>query len=156
MNELQFFLPIRNPITAEKVDKICKKFDAISQQCPTLDFQTVQGMLKGYIDMVFEWKGKYYIVDYKSNYLGVTANDYTQMAMNQAMCEHRYDLQYQLYTLALHRYLKTRISDYRYEKHFGGVYYLFIRGMSDNNSQNGIFYTKPSVELIENLDLLLG
>ena len=156
MNELQFFLPIRNLITAEKVDKICKKFDAISQQCPTLDFQTVQGMLKGYIDMVFEWKGKYYIVDYKSNYLGATANDYTQMAMNQAMCEHRYDLQYQLYTLALHRYLKTRISDYRYEKHFGGVYYLFIRGMSDNNSQNGIFYTKPSVELIENLDLLLG
>ena len=156
LNELQFFLPIRHQVIANDLDRICKQFDALSNQCPPLDFMTVQGMLKGYIDMIFMWQGKYYIVDYKSNYLGASAEDYTQMAMHQAMCEHRYDLQYQLYSLALHRYLRSRIANYQYPIHLGGVYYLFIRGMSTQHPQNGVFYTKPDVKLIDELDHLFG
>jgi len=66
------------------------------------------------------------------------------------MIEHRYDLQYQLYSLALHRFLRSRISNYQYQTHFGGVYYLFLRGMPDQ----GIFYHRPQQEFIEKLDQL--
>lgn len=156
LNELPFYLPIRQNITAKKLDSIAKKYDPLSQCCEPLDFATVQGMLKGFIDMIFQWQGKYYLVDYKSNYLGESVDHYTQTAMQQAMCEHRYDLQYQLYTLALHRYLQSRLPDYRYQTHFGGVYYLFIRGMTTNHSGNGIFYTKPDDQFISQLDRLFG
>jgi exodeoxyribonuclease V beta subunit len=72
-------------------------------------------MLKGFIDLVFRHEGRYYLLDYKSNWLGESSEAYTQQAMASAMQMHRYDLQYQLYTLALHRYLRHRIADYRYE-----------------------------------------
>lgn len=82
-------------------------------------------MLKGFIDLVFRHNGRYYLLDYKSNWLGEDREAYTRQAMEQAMRAHRYDLQYQLYSLALHRYLRHRIADYDYERHFGGVIYLF-------------------------------
>lgn len=156
LNELQFYLPIRQDVSAQMLDQLCKHYDPLSKQCEALNFAKVQGMLKGFIDMVFEWQGQYYIVDYKSNYLGESVDDYNADAIAQAMCEHRYDLQYQLYSLALHRYLKSRIVNYQYQHHFGGVYYLFIRGMAPNQDQHGIFYTKPEVQFIERLDKLFG
>jgi len=156
LNELQFYLPIRQDISSSMLDKICKHYDPLSTLCDPLDFSTVQGMLKGFIDMVFEWQGKYYIVDYKSNYLGQLVNDYNHETITRAMCEHRYDLQYQLYSLALHRYLKSRIAHYQYQAHFGGVYYLFIRGMVPGDAQHGIFYTKPDLAFIDALDKLFG
>jgi len=70
------------------------------------------------------------------------------------MVEHRYDLQYQLYALALHRFLQSRLADYDYEQHFGGVYYLFLRGI-DGQGTNGIFSAKPSRKMLEELDLLI-
>lgn len=156
LNELQFYLPIRKEVSALTLDQLCKHYDPLSRQCDELTFAKVQGMLKGFIDMVFEWQGKYYIVDYKSNYLGESVDDYHIDAVNKAMCEHRYDLQYQLYSLALHRYLKSRITHYQYQSHFGGIYYLFIRGMTPNNPQHGVFYTKPEFKFIEELDKLFG
>ncbi|WP_392561890.1 exodeoxyribonuclease V subunit beta [Orbus sturtevantii] len=156
LNELQFYLPIRQDITSARLDRVCKHYDPLSQQCAELEFSTVQGMLKGFIDMVFEWQGKYYIADYKSNYLGHSIEDYNHQAITLAMCEHRYDLQYQLYSLALHRYLTSRLPHYQYQVHFGGVYYLFVRGMVPDDSQHGIFYTKPSLNFIKELDQLFG
>lgn len=156
LNELQFYLPIRQEVSALQLDRLCKQYDPLSQQCDVLNFSTVQGMLKGFIDMVFEWQGKYYIVDYKSNYLGETLDDYRQTSIEEAMCEHRYDLQYQLYALALHRYLKSRMIHYHYQTHFGGVYYLFVRGMTTGDKSHGIFYTKPDIQFIEQLDKLFG
>ncbi|OCG21163.1 exodeoxyribonuclease V subunit beta [Gilliamella sp. wkB108] len=150
INELQFYLPIRKAVTSEQLDELCKKYDSLSKQCPELDFETVQGMLKGFIDLVFEFAGKYYIVDYKSNWLGDTVDNYSHEALNQVMCEHRYDLQYQLYSIALHRFLKSRLANYQYQEHFGGVFYLFLRGMP----QNGIFYHLPDQQFIEDLDNL--
>ncbi|MGL4700055.1 MAG: hypothetical protein ACRCWV_03275, partial [Raoultella sp.] len=72
--------------------------------------------------------------------------------MASAMQAHRYDLQYQLYTLALHRYLRHRIADYDYERHFGGVIYLFLRGVDSENPQQGIYATRPDGELIVLMD----
>ena len=65
------------------------------------------------------------------------------------MAEHRYDLQYQLYTLALHRYLRHRLPDYDYRRHFGGVIYLFLRGVDAAHPGNGIFTCLPEFELVE-------
>jgi exodeoxyribonuclease V beta subunit len=76
--------------------------------------------------------------------------------MASAMQQHRYDLQYQLYTLALHRYLRHRIADYRYEDHFGGVIYLFLRGVDATDPNSGIFSTRPDAALIEKMDELFA
>ncbi|MGS8626421.1 hypothetical protein ACQWB1_24465, partial [Salmonella enterica subsp. enterica serovar Infantis] len=78
----------------------------------------------GFIDLVFPYEGRYYLLDYKSNRLGEDSAAYTHTAMAAAMQAHRDDLQYQLYTLALHRYLRPRMANYDYERHFGGVIYL--------------------------------
>ncbi|MXP56728.1 hypothetical protein, partial [Pantoea sp. Mhis] len=79
---------------------------------------------------------------------------YKQQIILKTMIKHRYDLQYQLYTLALHRYLIHRLNDYQYEKDFGGVFYLFLRGMNGISCDNGVFYTRPKYNLIVQLDNL--
>ncbi|MBA0204940.1 exodeoxyribonuclease V subunit beta [Pectobacterium aroidearum] len=152
--ELQFYIPIEAPIQAAQLDRLAKHHDPLSARCPALSFQQVKGMLKGFIDLVFRWEGRYYLLDYKSNWLGPDASAYTQTAMMQSMAEHRYDLQYQLYTLALHRYLRHRIADYDYERHFGGVFYLFLRGVEESHLGNGIFACRPSAEFVFGLDTL--
>ncbi|GKX43445.1 RecBCD enzyme subunit RecB [Pectobacterium carotovorum subsp. carotovorum] len=152
--ELQFYIPIDAPIQAAQLDRLAKHHDPLSARCPALSFQQVKGMLKGFIDLVFRWEGRYYLLDYKSNWLGPDASAYTQTAMMQSMAEHRYDLQYQLYTLALHRYLRHRIADYDYERHFGGVFYLFLRGVEVSHPGNGIFTFRPSAEFVFGLDAL--
>ncbi|WP_017893807.1 exodeoxyribonuclease V subunit beta [Serratia sp. S4] len=154
--ELQFYLPIEQLLQARELDKLVKSYDPLSARCPELDFQQVQGMLKGFIDLVFCWQGKYYLLDYKSNWLGEDSSAYTQPAMEQAMAEHRYDLQYQLYTLALHRYLRHRLPDYDYQRHFGGVIYLFLRGVDAQHPGNGIFACRPQEQLVEGMDLLFS
>ncbi|MEH2919655.1 exodeoxyribonuclease V subunit beta [Samsonia erythrinae] len=152
--ELQFYLPIAAPMLAVQLDRLAKRHDPLSAQCPPLSFQQVKGMLKGFIDLVFRWEGRYYLLDYKSNWLGADVSAYTQTAMMHSMAEHRYDLQYQLYTLALHRYLGHRIADYDYDRHFGGVFYLFLRGVDASHPGNGIFTCRPSAELVFGLDAL--
>ncbi|KMV69044.1 exonuclease V subunit beta [bacteria symbiont BFo1 of Frankliniella occidentalis] len=153
--ELQFYLPIERLLKAEALDALVRQ-DPLSAGCPPLDFYQVQGMLKGFIDLVFCWQGKYYLLDYKSNWLGEDSSAYTQQAMAQAMQSHRYDLQYQLYTLALHRYLRHRLADYDYQQHFGGVIYLFLRGLDGTDASNGIYSTRPAPEFVEALDQLFA
>ncbi|MGV2470081.1 hypothetical protein FO520_23015, partial [Bacillus subtilis] len=75
-------------------------------------------------------------------------------AMAEAMIDHRYDLQYQLYSLALHRFLQHRMPNYDYETHFGGVYYLFLRGIDSANSKNGIFFYRPTLAFITEFNQL--
>ncbi len=149
--EMEFYLPMA-PIKALDVNKLLVQYDELSRQAGELAFQRVQGMLKGFIDLTFEHQGKFYVLDYKSNHLGDDLCDYHQDAMKQSMVEHRYDFQYQLYSLALHRFLRQRLVNYDYELHFGGVFYLFLRGMQDGG--DGVFYTKPDRALIDALDQL--
>lgn len=154
--EMEFYIPVAQNLRAGVLDALIRRYDPLSAECPPLDFREVRGMLKGFIDLVFRHEGRYYLLDYKSNWLGDSAGAYTREAMAAAMQSHRYDLQYQLYTLALHRYLRHRIAGYDYEHHFGGVIYLFLRGVERDNPQQGIFTTRPDAALISQMDALFA
>ena len=112
----------------------------------------LNGMFKGFIDLTFEHEGRYYVADYKSNWLGVDDAAYTEQAMEQSILDNRYDLQYVLYLLALHRQLKARLPDYDYDRHIGGALYLFLRGT--RAASQGVYFARPPRELIERLDRL--
>ncbi|HLR37499.1 MAG TPA: hypothetical protein VK084_05615, partial [Chitinophagaceae bacterium] len=104
------------------------------------------------IDLFFQYEGRYYILDWKSNYLGSQVEDYAPEYLEQAMTESNYHLQYLLYTYAAKKYLESRLREgFNYEKDFGGVLYLFLRGMREGK-ENGVFYTKPSVKQLEILE----
>ena len=110
--------------------------------------------MRGFIDLIVQHEGKFYLLDYKSNFLGYLPQDYRLEKIEQAMGQYRYDLQYLLYTLALHRYLRSRLAEnYDYERDFGGVAYLFLRGMNGEEN-SGVFFDKPSQALVEKLDRL--
>ena len=117
---------------------------------PGLKPAGLTGMLKGFIDLVYCYNDRYYVMDYKSNHLGDHCGAYDQEAMVRAMGHHRYDLQYVLYTLALHRLLKSRLANYDYDRHVGGAVYLFLRGV--DGTGNGVFVDRPDRTLIETLD----
>jgi exodeoxyribonuclease V beta subunit len=112
----------------------------------------LNGMFKGFIDLTFEHDGRYYVADYKSNWLGVDDAAYTAQAMEQSILDNRYDLQYVLYLLALHRQLKARLADYDYDRHVGGALYLFLRGT--RAPSQGVYFARPPKVLIEQLDRL--
>ncbi|HVM97608.1 MAG TPA: PD-(D/E)XK nuclease family protein, partial [Candidatus Acidoferrales bacterium] len=121
-----------------------------------IDFSALSGFLRGFIDLVFEHDGRWYVVDYKSNRLGRTPQDYAPDRLPPVMMSHHYVLQYHLYVVALHRYLNQRLPRYDYERHFGGVYYLFLRGMAPRYARgNGVYYDRPPRRLIERLTSLL-
>jgi exodeoxyribonuclease V beta subunit len=114
----------------------------------------IEGLMTGKIDLVYAHGGRFHVLDYKSNRLA----DYGADAMTEAMRDSEYDLQYLIYTLALHRWLRFRMGDaYDYDTHIGGVRYLFCRGLDANgDSGAGIHATRPSRTLIDALDALFG
>ena len=121
-----------------------------------LSRQALEGFLSGFVDLVFEHEGAWYVIDWKSNHLGNRPEDYGRDAVWEAMCEHDYVLQYHLYVLALHRYLAWRLGDaYDMEKHLGGVWYVFLRGV-DGSGNHGFFRDRPPRGLIEALDEAIG
>jgi exodeoxyribonuclease V beta subunit len=121
-----------------------------------LSDEHVAGLMRGAIDLVFEHGGRWYIADWKSNRLGDTPAAYTPSAIENAIAQNRYELQYLIYTVALHRLLRRRLgSAYDYDTHFGGVFYFFLRGMTPaGGCGQGIFRDCPSRALIETLDKL--
>lgn len=149
IKEMPFYLAIREHFDVTSFNRALQAHHHLPSE--TLQFEAIQGMVRGTIDLVFRHQGKYYLLDYKSNFLGETLADYAPNALEKAMLHHHYDWQYLLYTLALHRYLKTVDSHYDYEQHFGGVFYLFLRGMN-GKPQSGIFFDRPSAQLIHELD----
>ncbi|GEK10177.1 exodeoxyribonuclease V subunit beta [Pseudoalteromonas peptidolytica] len=145
--EMEFYLPLK-PLSAMKLNKILSD---ITGQKSFLNFDDVKGMLKGFIDLIFQWQGQFFILDYKSNYLGDSSDDYQHDNLSAAMSSHQYHLQYMIYTVALHRLLKQRLPDYQVQQHLGGNYYLFLRALPDNQ---GIFFNQLSVEQVLQLDAL--
>jgi len=122
-----------------------------------LGFEPLRGLMHGFIDLVFRRDGRFYIVDYKSNRLGTRLPAYEREGLRDAIRHHHYDLQYLIYTLAVHRFLGWRLPGYDYERHFGGVYYLFLRGMRPHlGSSCGVWCDRPSLELIDALDGLFA
>ncbi|MDD2309112.1 MAG: exodeoxyribonuclease V subunit beta [Desulfuromonadaceae bacterium] len=151
--EMEFYLPIKQlaPDTLRSLfegvldeDIFGDYYDLLSR----LSFRQSRGMLQGFIDLVFTHNGRFYILDWKSNHLGMKLSDYTQDTMHKSMCQSAYILQYHLYTLALDRLLKLRLPDYNYEKHFGGALYLYLRGISADSPMNGIYLGRPLPEFI--------
>jgi exodeoxyribonuclease V beta subunit len=122
-----------------------------------LAFRDLSGFLVGFVDLVFEHEGRWYVVDYKTNHLGDTIADYDTRAMTRALVESHYYLQYHIYTVALHRYLKHFLKGYDYGQHFGGVFYLFIKGMHPKAPPgSGVYFEKPPLGRIEALSALLA
>lgn len=151
--ELEFMLPAQQVNVAD-MDTLIREHVHPKQHRPHLEADTLNGMLKGFIDLVFEHHGKYYVLDYKSNWLGVDNNAYTSDAMTNAVLEKRYEVQYVLYLLALHRLLKSRLPDYDPEQHLGGAVYVFLRGLQ--GPANGTVFDRPATALIETLDEMFG
>lgn len=118
------------------------------------------GIIKGFIDLTFNHQGKFFVLDYKSNHLGQSPQEYQKEAMAQAMSDHNYQLQALIYTLALHRFLQQRMANYDYEQQIGGALYLFLRGMSGADVQGehdtGVYHLLFKQEVIEYLDQALS
>ncbi|MCP4039529.1 MAG: UvrD-helicase domain-containing protein, partial [bacterium] len=171
LDELEFLLPVAGGEGASRshkgmsVDALADVFRVhaeddfqreYAERVARLRFDALAGYLKGYIDLVFDWNDRFYIVDYKSNHLGSQMTDYLPDRLDLPMAQHHYVLQYHLYTVALDRYLLQRVADYDYDRHFGGIYYLFLRGMDPGHAPGcGIFHHRPNRARIEALSVLL-
>ncbi|WP_428312669.1 exodeoxyribonuclease V subunit beta [Hydrocarboniphaga sp.] len=148
--ELAFHLPLRG-LDPSRISGIAAQHSLV---VTPLAAQRVEGYLRGFVDLVFEHRGRWYVADYKSNWLGGRIEDYDAAALASGMDEGDYHLQYMLYVVALHRWLKWRVAGYDYQRHFGGVFYLFLRGMDAQG--RGVYATRPSLELIEAIDGLIA
>lgn len=142
--EMEFHFPISDTSFSKLMELIRNKKRDTSH--------SIRGFMKGFIDLIFQHNGKYFILDYKSNHLGDSQTDYNNQSLEEEVLHSNYDLQYHIYILALHRMLSSSIPDYTYEEYFGGVFYLFLRGIETGKDGSGVFYDKPSFETIEKLD----
>jgi exodeoxyribonuclease V beta subunit len=131
----------------------------------------LRGYLTGVLDLVLRTRtadgaGRYALVDYKTNWLGIDGEElsawhYRPAALAQAMERAHYPLQALLYLVALHRYLRARVPGYDAEGDLGGVFYLFLRGMTGpatprvNGQPCGVFAWRPPAPLVEGLSDLL-
>jgi exodeoxyribonuclease V beta subunit len=163
--ELEFHVPVARG-GAARLDR--KRLAAVFREHPSkvvpagyaeslerLGFEPLSGFLKGYIDLVFEHAGRWYVVDYKTNHLSDFVDDYDLPRMTEAMQESHYFLQYHLYALAVSRFLARYEPGYDYEKHFGGALYLFVKGMRPGCS-TGVFFEKPPSKRLEALSRAFG
>ena len=115
----------------------------------------IGGFLRGFVDLVVEHGGRWYVIDYKSNWLGPSPADYAREAVAAAMGSSAYPLQYLLYLVALHRYLDLKLPGYDYDRHVGGVFYLFVRGMDPAaGMERGVWFDRPSASFVHGLDRL--
>ena len=168
--ELDYYLPCKD-FKVKVLNKLCHEFYAKVVQdnnlshipdLPDLKKSNFKGFMKGSLDLVAKFTtkqgDKFFMIDYKSNYLGDSFCDYTQDSILKSIFEARYDVQILFYSLALYRFLKCTLHDFSYEKDFGGVMYLYLRGMNSNDTVSlGQFYVRPSEELIKRLsDLFDG
>lgn len=149
-NELEFDLNL-NEFQVSKLADLSN--DTI--EIHTSNVGKLYGVLNGLMDLFFEYNGKYYILDWKSNYLGDNLNDYAPDKLNEAMNENNYHLQYLIYTYAAKKFLEYKIQGFDYEKQFGGVIYLFLRGVREG-SNTGIFTAKPSLKEMTTLETILS
>ncbi len=152
LRETEFYFPMNN-MQLDSLSVILNEYRGGDQRINLPEKEKLVGMMRGFIDLIFEHNGRFYVVDYKSTHLGDQLKDYHWQALKENNQLHYYDLQYLIYSLALHRYLSLRITHYDPEIHFGGVYYLYLRGMStQNNEYYGIFHTAIETSLLNQLE----
>jgi len=161
LSELAFHLPLR-PVDAVSLERVFSDVrqtafrDKLGGLLEQLAFSLSGGYLKGFIDLVFRHDGRYYLADWKSNLLGDAFDAYHTDRLADIMINHYYFLQYHIYVLALDRYLESCVRNYRYAKHFGGVYYFFIRGMGGlTGPATGVFFDRPDAAFVRRLEKTL-
>ena len=157
LNEMGFYYPL-HPVTPARLREVFRHHGqteagrAFADRIGRLTFAPMQGFMRGFIDMVFHHAERYYLVDWKSNHLGDGYASYRASRLAAPMHEELYTLQYHIYTLALHQYLRRRLPAYRYEQHFGGVAYVFLRGVDRRRGPEfGVFVDTPHPDLIHAL-----
>jgi exodeoxyribonuclease V beta subunit len=154
LNELEFYFPVADQPNGDGFTRsiLARAFSEhpspellpeYAERIERMGFLPLRGWLKGFIDLVFVHDGRYYLADYKTNHLGDTLSAFAPERLAAAMAHSHYYLQYHLYAVALHRYLERRLPNYDYDRDFGGVYYLFIKGMTPAQPGNGVFYERP-------------
>jgi exodeoxyribonuclease V beta subunit len=151
IKEMAFYFRLKHLDTARINEVLADEPTVIN-----LSGKEMRGYLTGFVDLVCEHHDRYYVIDYKSNYLGESVADYQGDKLVQAMASHNYGLQYWIYTLVLHRYLQNVLEGYDYSTHFGGVMYLFVRGMVPNKPGSGVYFDYPDRTKLEKLDDFLG
>ena len=161
LDELGFHFPV-SALEAGGLENLLQQYSVIGAD-DGLQFDRLDGYMTGFIDLTFRHEGKWYIADYKSNHLGYTQDEFNSGALTAAMQHHRYDLQYLIYAVALRRYLKARLPGFDSTRDFGGVYYLFVRGMpgetanpAESAPPTGVYVARPPENLLQALDQLLG
>lgn len=145
--EMEFFLSIKDDVLEGKLSKIIED----SYKTAKLEADSVKkGFLHGYIDLVAKVDDKYYIIDWKSNNLK-EADDpedpysaYNAKGIEKEMKKHNYYLQYMLYLASFDRYMQSVDKNYSYEKNFGGIRYVFLRGVNAGSDETGIFSDRPA------------
>ena len=142
LKEMPFYLSMQ-AMDAADINRILSGSPAFQP----LSSRQMSGYLTGFIDLICEYRGLYYVMDYKTNSLA----DYSQATLLQAMRDHNYGLQYWLYSLVLDSYLRQRLPGYAYAQHFGGVKYLFVRGMRVDQPGLGVFADLPDEKVIRDL-----
>ena len=151
--EMEFWLAASR-VQAQALDELVCRYTLEGMPRARLEPECLNGMLKGFIDLVFEHEGRYYVADYKSNWLGPDDAAYTLAAMRDEVLHHRYELQYCLYLFALHRLLRARLPDYDYERHVGGAVYVFLRGHAAPSQ--GLHLERPPAALMEAMDRMFS
>ncbi|GED46801.1 RecBCD enzyme subunit RecB [Vreelandella aquamarina] len=151
--ELEFWFAAKR-VNTQAIDALVSKHLLPGVERPALDADTLNGMLKGFVDLAFEHQGRFYVLDWKSNYLGPNDSAYEPEALRHALLAKRYDLQAALYLLAMHRLLKARLPDYDPHQHLGGSMTVFLRG--SRSPGRGVVGEPAPVELIEALDSLFA
>jgi len=157
INEMEFYFPLK-PVTPQRLKRIFEEYGTTN--LPTgfigklekLTFLPAEGFMKGYIDLIFYYNGRYYLVDWKSNFLGTKIEAYRKDSLYETMKNEFYILQYHIYVLALHQYLQSRMPGYSYETNFGGVFYIFLRGVDlEKGPEFGIYNDVPDIKLVNAL-----
>ncbi|MEM9461398.1 MAG: exodeoxyribonuclease V subunit beta [Myxococcota bacterium] len=167
-NELEFILPTAGgeqgdaiALTRERLAVLFRSHgqglpEGYPEQVERLAFDPLRGFLKGFIDLVFVHRDRWYLVDYKTNHLGDDLGVYAPPALGRTMVEDHYLLQYHLYAVALVRHLQRTLPRFDYDRDFGGVLYLFLRGMTPQSGPSrGVFFDRPPKARLEALSALL-
>ena len=150
VKEMEFTLHLE-PFTTAELNRILAQEPTVRP----LGRREIEGYLSGFVDLIFCHNGRYFIADYKTNNLG-SDHGYRPEGLLQAMQAHNYGLQYWLYSLVVHRFLGNWFEDYRYDLHFGGVMYLFVRGMNPDKPGSGVFFDRPNQNSLMELDRCFG
>ena len=150
--EMEFHFPAEG-LQLRRISESLKRHGYPDPIPASTDDETIEGFLRGFIDLVIAKDGRWYVLDYKSNWLGNRARDYEREMLDPAMHRRGYTFQYLIYLVALDRYLSTRLEDYDYERHMGGAFYLFLRGIDpDAGMARGVYFDRPTQACIRDLD----